>query len=363
MRLTAAGLRRGTRGPAARREVHSGPQRECRRTLADRRVRRGTAFGALAIAMLIAGCGPIGSSAGTAASGQVVTVAVVPGISNATLYLAKHNSLFRHAGIDVKIAKYRSVSAAISALNSGAADVAAGDYGTLLFDQTSSTGHRYKIIADAYDAAPGVIQIMTMPNSRVTTPTDLNNHAIAAPSMSRLGVPPNAPANLVVAAATSVLQSYGLNMTTITWKYMTPQKEVSDLVSGKVGAILVTEPSIYLAQEHGAVELLDATSGPTADLPLAGYFTTRSWASRNTAAIAAFRAAIGRAAADASMPGPVQSVLPKYAGLTAQEASLATIGVYPSATIASSLQRTADLMGVEGMVRNTPNVAAMIARK
>jgi NitT/TauT family transport system substrate-binding protein len=60
------------------------------------------------------------------------------------------------------------------------------------------------------------------------------------------------------------------------------------------------------------------------------------------------------------MPGPLQAVLHGYAGLTAQEAALVTVGTYPISTIAANLQRTADMMNTEGMIRFRLNVAAMI---
>jgi NitT/TauT family transport system substrate-binding protein len=345
MRLSAAELRRRLPGPTAGRP--------------GRRSRRLTALSGLAAAALIAGCGPAGSAA-SVGHGQVITVAAVPGIDNVTLYLARQNGYFNQVGLDVRIVRYQSVDAAISAVNKGAADIAAADYGSIFSRQANSSGYRYKIIADAYDAASGVIQIMTMPNSPITSPAGLANKVIAMPNTELVSVPQSAPDSLALAAATSVLQSYNVNLTGITWMPMSPQQEVTDLVRGKVAAILATEPAIYLAQEKGAIELVDACSGPTSGLPLAGYFTTDSWARRHDSTVLAFRSAIEQAAASAAMPGPVQAVLPKYTGASAQEAALVTIGTYPLSTIPASVQRTADLMDTEGMIRRRLNVAAMI---
>jgi len=78
--------------------------------------------------------------------------------------------------------------------------------------------------------------------------------------------------------------------------------------------------------------------------------------------VAAFRAGLAKADAEASMPGPVQAVLPSYAKLTSQEAALVTTGVYPLKTVTANVQRTADLMFFVGMIRRQLNVAKMIAR-
>ena len=162
--------------------------------------------------------------------------------------------------------------------------------------------------------------------------------------------------------ATSVLQGYGVNLSAVNWTPMPQQQEIEELVRGQAKAILVTGPYIYQAQQSGAVELVDACSGATASIPLSGYFATNSWARDNAAAVTAFQTAIAQAAAQASMPGPVQSLLPAYAGLNKQQADLITTGVYPLTTITANLQRTADLMNDEGMIRIRLNVAAMIVR-
>ncbi len=328
---------------------------------ASRGSRGAVVLAAGVVATLVAGCGTLSSATTTASHSQVLTVAAVPGIDNATLYLAKHDGLFAKAGLDVKIVRYHQVSDAMNALTSGSADVAAGDYGSL-FVAAANSPHLYKIIADGYDAAAGVMEIMTMPNSPITDPTQLANQAIGVPNTDQVTTPAGSQSSLAIAAASSVLQSDGVNLSGVRWRPMNPQTEVSALVQGKVSAILVSQPYVYLAQEHGAIELIDALSGPTSGIPLAGYFTTSSWARNNTSAVAAFRSAIYAAAADAAMPGPVQAILPRYAGLSKQEADLATIGVYPLTTITLSVQQTADLMNTEGVIGLTLNVAAMMAR-
>lgn len=325
------------------------------------RLRRPAAMLAvLGLVVAIAGCNPFGNSA-SAANSQVVNVAVVPGIDNATFAIAMHNGLFSRAGIDVRMHTFATVSDALSALSNGAVQVADADYGDLFFDEASASPI-YKILADGYDAGPGVMEILTLPNSPVASPADLANQTIAFPDADQVSTMAGAPTSLMAAAATSVLQNYGVNMTTVTWQAMTPQAEISALEQKKVAAVLLSEPYIYQAEQAGATELADAYSGSTAGIPLSGYVTTKAWYREHPSAATAFRSAIEQAAALASMPGPVQQVLPGYAHLTRQQAALVTIGTYPTTTIAASLQRTANLMAVEGMIRFGLNVAAMLIR-
>lgn len=316
----------------------------------------------LGLAALVSACNPFSSA--TAASGEpAVKVGVVPGIDNATLYLAKKRGFFTQAGINVHIVDFSSVRTEMRALSAGAVNVAAGDYGELFATQPAVQRNAYKILADGYDAAPGVVQIMTMPNSRITSPADLATYAIGAPDSDQvLNAPAGAPDSLLTASATSVMQSYGVNLSGVKWKYLSQQQEISDLVHGQLQAILVTEPYVFAAQQAGAVELMDACSGATVGIPLSGYFSSTSWAREQTKEVAAFRAGLARADALTTMPGPVQAILPGYARLTRQEAALVTTGVYPLSTITASIQRTADLMFRVGMIRDQINVAKMIAQ-
>jgi NitT/TauT family transport system substrate-binding protein len=314
------------------------------------------------LASLASGCSPFGKA--SAATGQTITVAAVPGIDNANLYLAQKKGLFTRAGIHVKILRYTSVSSELGALSNGDVDVAAGDYGDLFSAQANSGNKIYTILADGYDAAPGIMLVMTTADSKLTSPTQLTGHTIAVPETDEVSAPAMAPNSLDVAAATAVLVSDGVNMSLVTWQPMSEAQELSELLAHKIKAALLTEPYVYEAQQAGAVQLADVCSGPTAGIPLSGYFSTRAWShnKQNAAAVTAFESAISKADAMASMPGPIQSVLPTYAGLTKSQAALVTVGVYPLSTIAANVQRTADLMNLEGMIRYRLNVAAMIVR-
>jgi NitT/TauT family transport system substrate-binding protein len=307
----------------------------------------------------VSGCNPFSQQV-TPTDAPVVRVGVVPGIDNATLYLAKKRGYFSSAGISVEIVKFKTVSAELQALNLGHVDVAAGDYGNLFAKQSALQKNAFKILADGYDAAAGVVQIMTMPNSPVKSPSGLR--VIGAPNVDEVGAPTGRPNSLVVASATSVLQSLGVNLSNLTWQNMSETQEINELVSGQLKAVLLTQPYVYQAQQKGAILLIDACSGATDGIPLSGYFTSTSWARDKSKEVAAFRTGLAHADAQASMPGPVQAILPKYAKLTPKEAALVTTGVYPLSTITANLQRTADLMNRVGMISKQLNVANMIAR-
>jgi NitT/TauT family transport system substrate-binding protein len=135
---------------------------------------------------------------------------------------------------------------------------------------------------------------------------------------------------------------------------MTQQKELSELRSGQLQAILVSEPYVYQAEsELGAVEVLDACSGETAGLPLLGYVALNAWVKQNSSAVTDFQAALAKAQADASLAGQVQGVLHSAANITVPVADLITIGTYPASTNVQAVQSVVNLMSNDRMVDAT----------
>jgi NitT/TauT family transport system substrate-binding protein len=171
------------------------------------------------------------------------------------------------------------------------------------------------------------------------------------------------PYSLDTVAASSVLDNDGVQPSTVTWRPMPADQLVSALQHHQVDAILATEPQIFQAESQlGARAILDACSGETVNLPLEGYFASRSFAQKHRAALLAFRSALTHAQADAVQPAPLEAAFMHYAGMSRQAASLITVGTYPTALKVQSLQRVADLMSFYGALPQPLNVTQMIFR-
>jgi NitT/TauT family transport system substrate-binding protein len=307
-----------------------------------------------------------GASSGQAAGqaqggGQQITVAVVPGFENAPLQVGVKDGLFAKHGLNVTVQTYQTLQQAYGALTSGQAEVVSGDYSGLLYMQARAPRAQLRLIADGYDATPGLMEVLTLPGSSVRVPQDLQGKVVATPPRELAPFSADAPYNIETLATESTLQSDGVSPSSVVWDAMAPSSMISALRDHTVSAIVATEPYILQAETQlGAIELLDACSGVTAGLPLSGYFTTASYARGNTAALQAFREALDGAKASAAQPGTVQSVLRTLPEMSSREASLVTIGQYPTFLSVGQVQRVADLMYGTGMINTILSVKNML---
>ena len=318
----------------------------------------------LLVALLVSGCNflGIGSSGGASGSGQI-TVAVVPGIDNAPLQVAVTEGLFRQNGLNVVVRNYPSIGAEYRALTSGQAQVAAGDY-TDFFYMQSSGGAKLRLIADGYDAVSNSVAILTMPNSGITTPQQLQGlpGGVAAAPAQLVQAGKAVPFNIQTLAAQEVLQNDGVSSSTVTWTPMQPQNMIGALRAGQVKAILVTEPYILQAEEQlGAVELVNASTGVTDGLPMSGYFSLASYQHANPSAVQAFQQALAQAQSDCAQRGLVQGALSHLMGMTTGESALVTLGTYPASLNVGQVQRVATLMYDSGMIRTPVTVSSLTA--
>src|SRR5215469_5977890 len=318
-------------------------------------------------AFLAASChvpGTGGSRSATTGSGSI-TVAAVPGIDNAPLQVAIQNGLFRQQGLSVTIQRYSSVGQEIAALNSGHAQIAVGDYTDFFYAQYKGTA-KLSLIADGYDATANSIAILTLPTSGISSPQQLQGLTVASPPPLQ-GIPDQhrLPYNMPTLASEQVLQSDGLSPTSVSWSPTPIGNMIRTLRSNpRVKAILVTEPYIFEAEKQlGAVEVVDSTNGVTGNLPLSGYFSLASYAKQQTANVQAFQAALSQAQSDATMGGQVQTMLPRYTGMSQQDAAMATVGTYPTTLSVGQVQRVLQLMVDSGMIANpTFSVSDLVFR-
>jgi NitT/TauT family transport system substrate-binding protein len=324
---------------------------------AGRPGRRATGVAAAAAGLiLVTGCHVPGFSssnaAGPTASGTV-TVVASPQVADAPLYIGLKDGLFSKVGLTVHVVSAATVPQEVAALRNGHADVAFGDYADMFYAQEQNPSPHLLVVADGYDAGPNVMEVLTLPNSPITTPEKLQGKTIGTDPKQALpttnGNGKFQPYSMDTVATASVLGSDNVDPTKIHWDPMPTSGLIGALQNHQVSAILATEPTIYEAESQlGAVPVLDSCTGATANLPLDGYFTTSSYATKHASVVAAFRAALEKAQAQAGMAAPLQTALTHSAGLNPRAAAMVTLGTYPTTLSAANLQRVVNLMSTFG---------------
>jgi len=326
--------------------------------------------------LTVAGCQAGSSSTATptfADANNVVRVAQTPGVGDAPLFLAFQQGLFRKAGLQVRITNYGSTRDELVALQQGKADVAFGDYADMFYAQAKGgkNGLKLVIVADGYDALANTMEVLALPpgphQPAIVSPQDLVGKTVGTASA---GVMPSnvagMPYSLDTVATQSVLQNDSIKPASISWRPLplgVPQQQLlQELAKHQVNAILATEPTIFEAESQlGAVPVLDSCTGATSNLPLDGYFSSRTFATAHHAKLAAFREVLLRAQALANnQSAPVRNTLEGSEGMSVQDASLLTIGQYPTSVSVNDLQRVISLMFAFNAIPSQPSVKAMI---
>ena len=306
-----------------------------------------------AIALIAAACsnGGGGSTAPTGLEKTNLTVAAVPALDSAGLYIAEQDGLFAAEGLHVKIVPAVSSSTVIAGQLAGTYDVTLGAYpGYILADALHHANLR--ILAPASEVAPLTKEVLVPAGSPIQNVTQLKGKRIAVNALNNIGT-------LMVS---SLLSNYGMPATDVHFVPMPFQKMAAALVAHTVDAAWLSEPFITSAEESvGAVAVADADQGSAQGIPISGYAVTQSWLDKYPRTAAAFRRAVLKAQAIANTNlAAVQNAMVAYGDVSRSTAEIASEPGYPLQTNPGLLQRVANLMEQFGMTTQVFDVARII---
>jgi NitT/TauT family transport system substrate-binding protein len=279
-----------------------------------------------------------------------VTVAVVPATSVAGLYIAQQRGYFAQAGLHVKIVPVASGVNALPELVRGSVDVDEGQWTSDVAAQAAGAA-RLRVLAPGNSGGTALEQVVVPPGSPVTAVGQLRGKTIAV----------NALKGLAVLLTSNVLNSYGVNPTSVHFVVIPFPAMAVALAAHRVDAAFMTEPFLSAAeQSKGVVPLFDIDEGAAQDFPIAGYVTTQAWAARYPATRGAFAAALarGQRVAATSRPAVQQAMI---ANLHVSKVTAATmaLGTYPLVMTGNDLARVVTLMKLNGLLHGSVNGTAL----
>lgn len=318
----------------------------------------GAAIAAIAAAGTLAGCA---GADGTAAAStgpleqRSITVDSVPAAEEGGLYVAQAQGFFAQQGLTVKLKNITGDQAGIPDLQSGRAQLVAGNYVSFILAQLAGSFDRkpvsMRIIAAGSEIQPGSEALYVMPSSKFKTVAELaQGHAtIGLNTADDVG-------DMMVGA---LLTQAGYRLSDI--RQVIPKAGFPALLSmlpaGRVDAALLPEPLGEIAeQRNGAVPLADFDQGSLQDFPFTGYIGTTQWVKTHPNTVAAFLRALneGQQLADTDRSA-VETAMEEYTGITPIVAATMALDSYPLEMAVPQLQRVADSMFEFGL---TPGAKA-----
>lgn len=325
------------------------------------RVRLPIAGLAVALAATLTGCGLLGGddegAAPASGSGGLektkIKVGTIPVVDVAPLHYAIEQGYFKEEGLEVETVVQPNGQAAVTGIMNGSLDITFSTYAATFTAQSQGVAD-FKIVADGLAAKANHLMVVATPNSSVKKATDLPGKKIAITAKN----------TFTDLAPMAVMKVQGIDYKEIDWIPMALPDMLGAMTKGDVDAAVVVEPFVTMAmKEAGAVPVLDAASGPTAELPMSGYIAVGGagkFASSSPNTIAAFQRAMAKAHSESGDRTKMEPMFVKYARLDENTAKLVTISTYSTRLEPNRIQRTANLLEEFGAIQGHLDVAPMI---
>lgn len=308
---------------------------------------------ALVLSAALTGCGD-GGGTGSGGKGELrMTVAALPLVDTAALYVARNEGLFKKEGLDVTIRPVQQSIQALPALVNGQVDVIAGaNYVTFLQAHEKGTLD-LRVVAEGARVAPHMMDLLVPENSPIKSVADLKGRTVAVNILN----------NIQSLTLDAILEARGAPRPE--YRQIAFPQMGAALERGQVDAVHVVEPfDAAIQRQLGARVLVDGGSAPVQSLPISGYVTTAGYAKKNGRAVAAFRRAVAAAATLAGKDGgkAAREQLPTYSKVSASEARSIHLPEYPSAVDPAQLGRLVELMRKQGLLKKDLDPATLVVK-
>ncbi len=281
-------------------------------------------------------------------------MAVLPATDDAPFWLAVKNGYFRQQGLSVTAKVVPQSTVAIPDLVHGSVQVIGGGNYVSFFQAQAKGALDIRVIAPAGSCTPDDFSVVTLPSSGIHSVAQLAGKTIAVGlthSISTLTI-------------NEMLTASNVNAASVRYVAVPYPQMLARLKKGDVAAASLVEP--FLSQSEtslGANVILPQCQGPTASLPLSGYFATAAWVRANPATARAFAAAISKAQALADNDrAAVEQILPTYIKNSGGVTAIVHLNSYPTSLDAVLIQRVADLMLSGGLLSRHLDVARLLFR-
>jgi NitT/TauT family transport system substrate-binding protein len=315
-----------------------------------RRMQALTACAALSAACSFGGsdAGP-GPGARPALEKTRLTVAVLPLVDDAPLYVGLQQGLFSDQGLDVQPKIVKTGAEAVDLVSTGKVDVAVSSNTTILLSAVK--GKPVRIVAEAALATHRSVDVLVHPDSGITSVHDLVGKKFAVGNLTCT----------CLLAVRARIRNLGVDPAKVTFVAV-PQAQMPEaLRTRRVDAVVTYEPWVTVAQTtFGARELFDPVSGATAGLPLHSYIVNAGFARTKPRTVAALQRGLIAAQRMAADRRYVEAVIPMLTKVSPKIAAVISLPDFPTSVSVIRLQRIADLLTSQQLLTKPLNVASLV---
>jgi len=286
---------------------------------------------------LLAACGGDESQPESPGGKTSLMVGVMATADLAPLYMARKDGLFAAEGLIVEPVVASGGAAQIASMVAGDIDITYSNYVSVL--EAAKKGLPLRIIRENNRSGPQGIYAMA---DGISKPAELAGKKIAVNSLG----------NIQELTARAVLQSYGVDPSTLTFVELPPPEMLSALERGDVDAAWLVEPFVTLASQTSDVaRVVSAFEGPTENLPVAGWTATEQFVQENPDEVAAFVRAMDQAMSRAQAhPKALEQTIPTYTDISAGLAHRLSEPVLATRSDLSDLDELEALMVEHGII-------------
>lgn len=273
-------------------------------------------------------------------------------IDTAAFQVALTKGYFKQEGLHVIPTEVSSGTESVPKVASNALDIGFSNWATVLAAENQKVGD-FRIVAAGARTAPDTMDITTYPGSGIHSLKDLPGKTVSTNSLD----------DVPLIALKALMAAHHLDYNKIHIVVVHHPDAPQALAKHTIQAAIQLEPyKAQSASQIGARPVVDlfAPGGPTADLPLDGYFTTAKFAQQNPKTVAAFARAMQRGAAAAADRNFVEKLLPTYTKIDARTATQVSLPAFPTSVDAQRLQRVADLMKQFGVLDHAMDVKPLV---
>ncbi|MEU6201174.1 ABC transporter substrate-binding protein [Streptomyces sp. NPDC047061] len=319
-----------------------------------RRLLAGLATGTFLLAT--AACGSSGSASSTSTSSggtTTVKVGIIPIVDVAPLYLGQKEGFFSKRGLKLSMTLAQGGAAIVPGVTSGQFQFGFSNMTSLMIAQSS--GVPVQAIANGV-ASTGVAGkdfggLVVKKGSSITSPKQLEGKKVAVNTLK----------NINETAVRESVRKAGGDPDKVHFVELAFDQMPAALDKGQIDAAMAVEPALATMKLQGATEIASPLVDVAANLTVAMYFTSTSYAQKNPGVVTKFQAAVAESLSYADAhPDEVRQIVTTYTKTPADVLAKVTLPKWPAEANRSSIETLEKLSEQDGLFKTAPDLDKLL---